>query len=345
MLANYRPARRRIAGALLAAVAILTCSRYAAAAAAPNIDRILCFATRPADRAAGVATLREVEERYRFAAAGANFYYGINPENRARFNATGRALARESHRSFFGDILGSLGSPGAGDAPQERTVVLGLEPPQSADPYGFVAANMRLCAALADELRALQEEARSRGGRLRIVIRYASEMNDDGRDGRGRRRNRYAGAPARYRESFRAVRELFRGRAPGVAFAFSPAIRHDLGQGGLPAYWPGDRYVDVISCTWYVGSGAQYRRATAGLRSYLLRRVGKGKPFAIDEMGGCAGRGRDNDPTLRRMMGELAGLAGEGVTFTHVTLFLKGKWGADATLSWLSPTPRPARYN
>ncbi len=293
-----------------------------------NIERILLFAKEPG----GVATMRRLEERYRIAPAGANFYYGINPENRDRFFVTGRALGKSAHQQFFDDMLQTLRT----GTETEKTVVLGVEPPQAADPYGFVDASRRLVRKLAEELNAYQEEARACGKRLRIVVRYASEMNDDGVNARGGR-NRYAGAPEGYKRSFRVVREIFRACAPDIAFTFSPAIRRGLPVGALVRYWPGDDVVDIVSCTWYVGSEGQYAGSVAALRAYLRQRAGKGKRFAIDELGGCGRGGGSNDVFLVRMMSELSRLHADGVSFAQVTIFLEGKWGSDARLIWLRP--------
>lgn len=294
---------------------------------APHIQRLLLFAKEANE----VTTQERLRERYRLFAGGTNFYYGLNPANRDRFAASGRALSRDTHRRFFDGILTSLKQGAA----TEKTVVLGVEPPQSADPYGFVSRHLYLVERLARELRAYQEDAEAVGKRLRIVIRYASEMNDDNPGSR----NRYAGQPEAYRNSFRSVRRLFRQHAPEVAFAFSPALRSDLNERGWERYWPGDAYVDVVSCTWYVGSDVQFPGALTALRAYIAQAVAWGKPVAIDEMGGCDRDGGKNDHFLRRMFDTLRALGAEGVTFAHVTVFLEGKWGRDATLSWLASEP------
>src|SRR5262249_4484861 len=152
-----------------------------------------------------------------------------------------------THRPFFEQILAALQTSLA----EEKTVVLGVEPPQQSDPFGFVAESESLVATLAQELGAFQAAAREAGKRLNIVIRYASEMNDVSLSS-GVRANLYAGQPEEYKTSFRSVREIFRSQAPEIQFAFSPAIRRDLQEPVLSSYWPGDDFVDVISCTWYI---------------------------------------------------------------------------------------------
>jgi hypothetical protein len=178
--------------------------------------------------------------------------------------------------------------------------------------------------------------------RLRVVVRYASEMNDTSISG-GKQSNLYAGDPDGFKASFQDVRQIFDQTAPGVAFAFSPAIRRDLTEPNLHDYWPGDDAVDIISCTWYLGDTSQFNGAAAFFTAYVLHREGVGKPFAIDEMGGCQTvplpgdqeTGKDNDATLKRMSGVLQKLKQDGITFSYVTVFLNSKWGIDPTLDWV----------
>ena len=61
-----------------------------------NIDRVLCFAKESGQ----VRSLESLEGRYGFEPDGTNFYYGINPTNRDRFNGDGEALNRFSHRQL-----------------------------------------------------------------------------------------------------------------------------------------------------------------------------------------------------------------------------------------------------
>lgn len=302
-----------------------------------NIDSVLCF-----DEDGGrVLSLDQLQERYDFEPDGTNFYYGINPENRDRFAIDGEALNRSTHRPFFEEILAALQT----SPMQEKTLVLGVEPPQRSDPYSFVAESDSLVAALARELAEFQAAAGEAGKVLNIVIRYASEMNDTSLSS-GVRSNLYAGQPENYRTSFRSVREIFRSQAPEIQFAFSPAIRRDLNEPVLSSYWPGDDVVDIISCTWYIGAPEQTQGAVAFFKAYVLHREMKGKPFAIDELGGCDTftdaegqiHGQNCDARLRMMLRNVVGLADEGIRFRYVTLFLEGKWGEDATLQFL-PNP------
>jgi hypothetical protein len=302
-----------------------------------NIDRVLCFAKDP--QSGRVLSLDRLQERFGFEPDGTNFYYGINRQNRDRFTVDGAALNQISHRPFFDEMLAALQTSEA----QEKTVVLGVEPPQQSDPFGFVAESEALVTSLAQELGQIQAAAREAGKSLNIAIRYASEMNDTSLSS-GHQSNLYAGQPEKYKSSFRSVREIFRSQAPEILFAFSPAIRRDLNEPGLSSYWPGDDFVDLISCTWYIGASGQTQGAVAFMKAYALHREMKGKPFAIDELGGCETfvdnhgqeHGRNCDAVRGMMLRQLLELADEGIRFNYVTLFLEGKWGEDATRGFMA---------
>jgi hypothetical protein len=293
-----------------------------------NVTQVLAFRKTGTGR---VLRPSELLTEYGKPFAGTNFYYGINPTNKATFEDSGNTDALNStHKAFFDDVLEEL-TDGVGD---EMTVVLGLEPPQLDAPYLFVDANLGLVTRLAEQLDEYQQRAADTSNRLRIVIRYASEMND-AQLSSAPARNKYAGDPKSYKRSFRIVRDIFEHKAPRIEFSFSPAIRRDLNEAGLSQYWPGDDVVDVIGGTWYVGRDADFKGATVFFKAYVLHREMKGKPFGIDEIGGCDADGTNNDGFLQRMFDEIADLQDEVGQFSYATIFLEKKWGADATLTWL----------
>jgi hypothetical protein len=264
---------------------------------------------------------------YGFTPEGANFYVGVFTDTRDEYINTGQAL-NAYHQSFFQDMVSE-----ATTSPRRQTrVVLGLEPLHRPDPFGFVTGNLNFVAAIADALAGYQAQALAQQSTLDIVVRFASEMNDPGNHTYGLR-------PAEYRDAFVRVRTLFRERAPQVSFCFSPALRRDLRDHypDLPNYWPGDEFVDVIAGTWYVGNSGDFSAASDLLRRYCLHRLGSGKPFGIDELGGRTSEGLGFDLELERMFEFVDGLATDGVQFLYGTVFIQPpKWSdARTTLEFL----------
>ena len=289
-----------------------------------NIDRILLFRT---DSGGSVLTLEALQTQYGIDADGTNFYYGLG-QNLANFGRTGLALSA-NHNVFFDAVLSSL----VASKDDEKTVVLGLEPPDK-DSYTFVSANQPLVTQLATELAAIQARALAGGKRLNIVIRYTSEMNAG--DTKGWQ------DPAGYKTTFVQSRSAFAKAAPSILFSFSPALRADIDESQIAQYWPGDQYVDVIGGTWYIGRDAQRAASIATMRAYFLHRVGSGKPLALSELGGCnpgpsPHKGVDNDKQLQGMFHELEALQLQNISFKYVTIFLDDKWGTDAALAFLRP--------
>jgi hypothetical protein len=286
-----------------------------------NIDRVLLFRKDADDQ---VLMLDDLQAKYKIDPDGTNFYYGINQGNADNLTHTGSAL-NPTHKAFFAAVLASLrASPD-----DEKTIVLGVEPSEAPDPYGFVSAHLDLVRRLAADLSAIQAAARSLGKRLNIVVRYSSEMNDRGQS-QGR-------DPSGYRSTFVQARLAFEDAAPNVLFSFSPALRADLQEALITQYWPGDDYVDVIGGTWYIGAPEQRAASIANMRSYFLQRTGTGKPFALSEMGGHDAAKAGNDLVLQDMLHELEALQLQSVSFKYVTIFLQGVWGTDATLEFLRP--------
>lgn len=281
-------------------------------------------------------TQAEFMQRYGFEPDGVNAYYGVNNTAVAHWQMTGEAL-RIHHRALIDDVLATL----AASDHSVKTLNLGLWPFQAPEPYSFIENHLTLLETLAAELDAYQKRAGEKGKRLDIVVRYASEMNDPAKPGQPWGRGRLPDAEQReaYRRTFGMVRERFRGRAPGVRFAFSPALRADIRDeryADIAAYWPGDEVVDVVSCTWYVGRDTDFERGVAAMRAYFLDRKGQRAAFGIDEIGGID-EDAGNDAMLQRMFAAVSELSVEGAAMDYATLFLGSKWGKDATLGFLKP--------
>ena len=140
-------------------------------------------------------------------------------------------------------------------------------------------------------------------------------MNDAGGS------SHYAGQPDAFRARFAAVRAIVREESPDLAFAFSPAIRSDRKREDVAAYWSGDEYVDILSCTWYIGDDVQFDEAAAFFQTYFREAARMGKPLGIDEFGGCKTlyrgtpfeTGEDNDTFLQRMSDVIHGLRVGGI--------------------------------
>lgn len=287
-----------------------------------NIDRLLVFRE---DSAGYVLGLNQLQQRYGIDPDGTNFYYGINQANVDDSEGTACAL-NPTHRAFMDGLLAALQN----SADDEKMLMLGVEPPGMSNPYTFVAAHIDLVERLADDLNQYQQQALKFGKRLNIVVRYASEMND-GDQSQGNN-------PTGFKSTFVQVRHAFTQRAPKVLLAFSPALRADLPEELIAQYWPGDQYVDIISGTWYIGAPSQTTASEANMRAYFIHRIGAGKGFGLDEVGGTNASGTANDAVLQRMLHDIEALQIQNVSFKYATLFLANKWGSDATLAFIRPS-------
>ncbi len=292
-------------------------------------------------------TQGEFRREYGFPADGANLYYGVNPWQVEQFRREGTAL-RAKHRNQLRDLCDTLL---ASDVPA-MSLNLGLEPRDLMAPYPFLEQQPDLLEALAGEIHAFQEEARKRDKTLQIFIRYASEMNEatlnphDQPWGRKGSLLDDTEQQEHYRRTFRSTRALFRKAAPRVEFAFSPVLHRGI-QGPrfdiIEKYWPGDEHVDVISCTWYARRKTEtdaesLELSAAPLRKYFTERMGRQRPFALDEIGGVTGQGKEargNDAVLLRMLEVLTAPPLHTLKYRYVTFFLDADWGRDARLEFL----------
>ncbi len=310
-----------------------------------NVRRLGYFTRSKANRATNagaVQTFTEFTSEFGFEPHGVNFYISIGPAGLKQLekdglyrNGTLVTALNATHKAFFSTVQSALQASSA----NEKYVMLGIEPKDTADPYGYVLqqeASLGWVTKLAKELHALQRGVP--GKKLDIILRYASEMNDTGGPNVWSQR-----PPKEYVDSHRLVRDIFRQHAPNIRFAFSPALRKDINDAKIEAikkYWPekpGDteKYVDVISCTWYSGTQAALPDAEKFMRKYFLQRKGKGLPFGFDELGGIDGT-KDNDRILAQMLAYVDSLRlSDGITFEYATLFLAGKFGVDVKLGFL----------
>jgi len=291
----------------------------------PNIEHLLVF-RKNGDR---ILSPAELQERYKFEPDGTNQYYAINAENAKGFKDSGSAL-NLTQRGVFDDVLSTL----EGGAATEKTIIFGLEPDTIVKNkkkdyvYDSVMGHPGLLEKLAAELAEMQTEAEDAGKRFRIVVRYASEMNDT--------KLPHDKMVHGYKSTFAQVRQIFKDNAPNVLFSFSAALRADLAVPPILDFWPGDELVDVVAGTWYIGAPDQQTVAIKNMTDYFVDRKAAGKPFALSEIGGCSAKGTGNDAVLQIMFEQLKEMANKGVTFTYVTIFLESKWGTDAKLTFVT---------
>lgn len=288
-----------------------------------NIANLMAYRQETAH----VLTVMELQRRFHMTPVGTLTYYGVVEENVRYFNQTGRAL-QPKHRSVVDDLLSALY---AGYA-DELTFQLVLEPIQVAEKYAFVADHMQLIGQIARELSEYELEATHRKKRLRIIVRFGSEMNDtDGTAG--------TATPDEFISAYRMVRDVFRDLCPRALFPFSPALRADLDVSLIAQYWPEKDYVDVVGATWYVHGDDQVDLGFANMAGYFEEFAQYGLPFSLDEFGGAQGNSTnyfDNDIMLTKMFRQIASVRPKGIEFQYATVFLdEVKYGADATLSFL----------
>lgn len=209
---------------------------------------------------------------------------------------------------------------------------VGLEPTGG---YGYVMTpeGTTLLGKLATQLRGYQQKAVARGAHLDIVVRYASEMNIS---------DAYSAHPdpTAYKDTLKEIRKRLNPNGlPPIRLAYSPALSFQTVEADLSRYFPEDAHlIDVISCTWYINghtAGSSSTDALRVMKDYFLHRLGRGKPFGIDEIGGWDGH-NSNDIPLAQMFSALAALSGQ-VRFDYVTVFLENAKDGKANYN-LNPT-------
>jgi len=297
----------------------------------------------------------EFKQKYQVRPDGVNLYLGVEKQAVDRVKETGSALEPD-----MVNVLDALIADFQTGGKPYRYVDVSLEPIQTPNPFEFVNDNLNVVTAVANDLAGYQAKASAIERELRVVIRYASEMNDPttcsqpyGRpvdaSGVGLPHEPHAAA---FVESYKLVRTAMKTENESLLFAFSPAIRYDIIEDRytmLADYFPGNDIVDRISCTWYTASSVNITKSKNVMKRYFNDfKVGFDGTFGIDEMGGvdedtieAYNRDviveHDNDRILTSMFDCLQELADSGVAFETVSVFLLGKWGVDAKLTFLSP--------
>lgn len=319
-----------------------------------NVHRILyMLSTMDAEGNPHTVPMEEFSHEYpTVTPSGLNLYIGIDNATVAAWKGSGTALESDTKQALD-SVLAYLGPDRT-----ELMVDVSLEPVEQSNPYGVVNDNLDMLIGLANQLASYQSQAIGKGGSLKVVVRYASEMNDPstpkqpyGRpvDARGNSLPWQAHA-ATFKDSFARVSSAMRGANSQLDFTFSPALRSDVVGPDfdmIAQYQPDLSDLQRISCTWYVGQVANMEPAISVLRQYFAQYSGKNLPFGIDEMGGDNERtvevdgqpltlDGNNDAMLELMLTALEDSSRLGISFDSVTLFLDDKWRTDTSLAFLT---------
>lgn len=269
-------------------------------------------------RAGTAYTAQELIDAFGPCLAGTNLYFGVKPDN-ANLNAF-EANSMPSIQSWI-DLLPA----------RDFTLMLGVEPNDDKTLTGeqqlqYVIDHIEIVEKLGERLNELM----TANPRMRVVVRYASEMNP----GTG---NRYAGFPAKFKESYKKVHKALKDANLNILMSFSPGINQNPTR-NLTPYWPGNEFVDLVGCTWYYAGDEDARRdAKQHLDDYLRTYATAARPPCIDEMGGAKRHDYfgDNEPNYQDMFQHLLNLNLQGLALQHCTCFLGGDWGAGVTLDFL----------
>lgn len=269
----------------------------------------------------------QFEQHYQVGPTGINLYFGVSAARVAEF-----VLSKDPFHEGHRRTLRALEARASGLP--EVSLNVSLLPLEQVEPYQQIMSDpaMALVLALSTALVAFRQRLAEQGVTLRIFVRYASEMNDPGtrKQPYGFKGQQPEGVPLErqikeFKTSFRKIREAF---SRDIPFGFSPALRANLGDRftRLPQYFPGDDVVDAFSCTWYVGNRHDLGGAKTALSTYCRHRLGRGKPFGIDEMNG-ANPGGDRHAVLGSMFEHIDSLAESGIHFGWASIFLESdKW-------------------
>lgn len=307
------------------------------------------------------------QSTYGFAPDGVNSYLGFSSQFISTWQA---AKANPSLPPEEQAILGSTGNPystaaqinqalnALNNGPKsEMTFVFGLQPEEISDPFNFMLdpESTNALTQIAQELDEFSKQA-GPGKRLRIVIRFASEMNTKENTTWG------LGNPKANAEDFikayQEVRRVFRSVSPFFLMSFSPALRVDLDPDEIENFYPGVANIDFLSGTWYFGGTGTLDGVFAHLShyyaTYKTKVLQNGSHFALDEWGGAlstddisppltevsngqtltngAGTpigweaGGGHEQALSEMAQRLASLQSDGISLDYATLFLQKKW-------------------
>lgn len=300
-----------------------------------NINNLLVFDTQDHTANTNQLNLAGLQAEYGSNIAGTNTYWGLQGPNILLPPGTG---LQPSALQFLTDFIGAVPAGGTG------TVDLGLEPnSQLVGTAAFADVNSRLdkIGDLATNLATLQSAAAAQGKTLRIIVRFASEMNQ----GSG---NNWQGVPDDFIQAWQNVRTTLQAANPSLLMNFAPFVYSGavIGGGGnrdITTYWPGDGQVDMIGCTWYAGSGADIQAAKNNLDAYFNAYAGKNLLYAVSELGASCNRdtGYKNTQAVQTMFWHLDHLASTQ-PLDHVTFFLEQPWfGAGVDLSIVQAEPGP----
>jgi len=302
-----------------------------------------------------IMTPAEFATKHGFVPDGANLYIGVNDFNTANFE--NGIVLNSSHLDFF-DMMRDVATN------DEKWVMIGLEPPHftftimkdgapvttkesgAADPFGFVESNFEYVKALGPALSKQRLDGNNKP-KLRIMVRFASEMNDRQLGAQGQQLNAWGHRSKDFKRVFGQVRKEF---PKEIGLTFSPAIRADLDpkvntikidgknqanpQFLLSNYFPGAEHVNQLSCTWYAQPG-KFEQSASYFRTYIRQRIKRatdaGWKFAVDELGVGHQKTRttsftpnERNATLRAMAEVIEELIDEGAPFEYVTFFLEG---------------------
>jgi hypothetical protein len=126
-----------------------------------------------------------------------------------------------------------------------------------------------------------------------ILLRFASEMNGPWVP--------YHGDPERYIEKWRLVARVMRERAPNVALVWCPYV---MPRRLIPAYYPGDDYVDWVGINFYSVTYYNQDRRYPGaqdhpgdLLDWFYHRYGQTKPIMICEYAAANFSALENERT------------------------------------------------
>jgi C1A family cysteine protease len=298
-----------------------------------NIGFLLAFDTQDHTTNTGQLNLAGLQARYGTSIAGTNMYWGLQDANLDL--PAGQGLQTEASQ-FITDFVSALPPGGIG------VIDFALEPNSTlvgAEAFADVNARLAKIGDLGTDLATHQTAATNAGKTLRLVVRFASEMNL----GSG---NLWAGAPDDFRQAWVNVRQALANPQLTFLMNFAPFIYAGATiSGNDPAavtqYWPGDDQVDIVGCTWYAGNGADIPGAKNLLDAYFNAFAGKNLSYAVSELGGSCNKatGLRNTEAVQSMFWHLRNFRSDQ-TLDHVTFFLEQPWsGAGVDLGIVQTPP------
>jgi|GEM_PF-2585760 len=250
--------------------------------------------------------------------SGTNIYWGLQGDNLTLGKGVG---LQDAARAFLQTFVDAIPPNGVG------TVDYGLQPNEDLvgdAAYEDVLNRLDKIEDLAKDLNGFQQGLTD-GRKLRIVVRFASEMNTGAN-------NKWSGVPDSFKKAWEKVYGTFKGVSEEFVMNFAPFVYVDSvvdgpGSDAISNYWPGVNLVDIVGCTWYAGSGNAVRPAKDNLDAYFGAFAGTGLPYAVSEMCGCCDRktGRGKADVVQSMFWHLINFDSKQ-PLNHVTFFLTDDW-------------------